>query len=70
LKTGDVVAIKEKSKRAKLFSDIEGRLKKAKVPGWINMDAKKLAGKVLHLPKKEDLTTNVNPQMIVEFYSR
>lgn len=70
LKTGDVVKIKESSRRKKVFSNLGEKLKKATLPSWLDLNAAELSGKVLHLPKETDLPQNINPQMIVEFYSR
>lgn len=37
-------------------------------PKWLNRDA--VEGQVLHLPRREDIETNVNEQRLVEFYTR
>lgn len=42
--------------------------KKPVIPGWL--ERKAAAGRVLRLPTKEDLTTDINEQLIVEYYSR
>ncbi|NTU99474.1 30S ribosomal protein S4, partial [Candidatus Falkowbacteria bacterium] len=70
VKAGDIVAVKESSKKSKVFSTLSEKIKKQSVPGWLNLEPAKLSGKVLGLPKKDDLATNLNPQMIVEYYSR
>ncbi len=59
-----------KEKSAKL---IKGNLEKAaekKLPEWLSLDASKPEGKVLRLPGKEDISTTLQMQMIVEHYSR
>ena len=40
------------------------------MPSWLYLNVSELSGKVLNQPSTKDLTTNINPQMIVEFYSR
>jgi small subunit ribosomal protein S4 len=70
VKQGDVVKLREKSKRSKKFADIEARIKKTQVPGWLNVSAQDLTIKVLHEPAAKDLHVNFTPQIIVEFYSR
>lgn len=70
VKTGDVIKIKERSKKSKSFSSLPEKLKKAETPGWLNLEVKEFSGKVLHDPKVEELKTNINIPMIVEFYSR
>ena len=70
VKTGDVIAIKESSKRGKEFNSLAEKLKQVRTPSWLNLEASKLSGKVLHQPAREDLQANFNAQLIVEFYSR
>jgi small subunit ribosomal protein S4 len=40
------------------------------VPQWLELDADKPKGKVLHLPSREQIDTQVTEQLIVEFYSK
>ena len=70
LKSGDVVKIKSNKKNAKVFKDLKDKLKKAQVPGWINLNSEDLSIKVLHKPDVNAMQNNFNVQMIVEFYSR
>ncbi|MFA7253536.1 MAG: 30S ribosomal protein S4 [Patescibacteria group bacterium] len=37
---------------------------------WVEMDQKKVSGEVLHLPTKDEIDTQVNASLIIEFYSR
>jgi len=70
LKTGDVVKIKEKSKKSKQFSALGEKLKNAEIPGWLHLDAKNLSGKILHAPDFNEIKANIDARVIVEFYSR
>ncbi len=70
MKEGDVIEIKERSKNFKHFKELAEKIKKHQAPGWLNLDAKSLSGKVLHQPGVKDIQTNINAQMIVEYYSR
>lgn len=69
VKEGDVVKLKEGSKRSKAFKNLSGKLKKHETPGWLNFDIEELSAKVLHNPTEEDIQTNINTQMVTEFYS-
>jgi len=40
------------------------------VPGWLSVDYENFKGKVLQLPKREDVGIPVEEHLIVEFYSR
>jgi small subunit ribosomal protein S4 len=70
VKTGNIIKISEKSKRSKIFSELKDKLKNAQVPGWLNLNKDEWSGKILHQPKIDEVNTNINAQMIVEFYSR
>lgn len=70
VKAGNVIKLKPSSRRLKIFTNIEEKLKKKELPSWLNLDLKELTAKVLHEPKPEDLKTNINFYMIIEFYSR
>lgn len=67
--TNDVITVKESSQDADLFKKLRegtGRL----VPAWLEFDAANLTGKVLHLPKREDIDLSVEEHLIVELYSK
>lgn len=70
VKTGDVIKIKESSKRSKRLAAISSRVKSSEVPGWLNLNMEDLSAKVLHEPAAKDLKSSINPHVIVEFYSR
>lgn len=40
------------------------------IPTWLELDIKKVSGKVKHLPLREEIDTPVNESLIIEFYSR
>lgn len=68
LKTGDKFEIRQKSKSSPLFADISK--KKIAPPSWLKLDSANLAGEAIGKAAKEDLEASIEPQMIIEFYSR
>ncbi|NCA93972.1 MAG: 30S ribosomal protein S4 [Sphingobacteriia bacterium] len=71
VKVADLVSVNETKKEKKYFKEIETSLKNRKdIPAWIALDAKKLEGKILALPDLENIGVNVDPQLVVEYYSR
>ncbi len=40
------------------------------VPSWLELDKENFKAKVLRLPKREEIDTPIQEQLIVEFYSR
>ena len=70
IKAGDVVEVKENSKAAQRFKDIQevtaGRL----TPEWVDVDKEALKGTVSSLPRREQIDVPVNEMLIVELYSK
>lgn len=70
VKKGDLVSIKPKAVSGKLFQNLPQTLQKYEVPAWLSLDVAKLEGKILRKPTKEDVKTQFDLKMIIEFYSR
>src|SRR3989338_1546632 len=70
VKTGDIIKVRQSSRKNKHFANLSEKLKKLEIPGWLNLDVKDLSAKVLHQPAKENFESKINSQMIVEFYSK
>lgn len=72
LKPGDTVTIRPSKEGRKLVTEMKERLtnKKQESPAWVEVDPKKLTGKLLTVPGVTDVNPDADPQMIVEFYSR
>ncbi len=67
---GDEIQVREKARK---FTVIEGAREYSShqpVVGWLEVDRDSLKGRVLALPKREDINTPVNEQLIVELYSK
>ncbi len=69
VKAGDVIAVKETRKDNKFFEQIKG-MKVGNMPKWLEFDPEKLEGKVLALPTREDVDSQIAEHMIVELYSK
>src|SRR3989344_4180686 len=70
VKPGDHLAVRETRLESKYWDEVKVRLTKYKSPEWLEGNAKELAAKILTLPTGEMLDTRINPQLIVEHYSR
>jgi small subunit ribosomal protein S4 len=67
---GDEVQVREKARK---FATVEGAREFSShqpVVAWLEVDRDNLKGRVLSLPKREDIATPVNEQLIVELYSK
>jgi small subunit ribosomal protein S4 len=70
VKMGDVVEVKEKSKKMKtVLASIEA-VKRREIPKWIELEQAKFKGTVKQLPKRADITVPIQENLIVEYYSR
>ena len=70
LKEGDVLSVREQSKKNGLFKDLAESAEKATCALWIDRDVKNLSGRVLREPERGEIDGNLNEQLIVEYYSR
>ncbi len=70
VKPGDVVAVRERSRRLAEFRDLPQILEQRAVPEWLSLDAARLTGRVLSLPSREAVDIPLREELIVEFYSR
>jgi len=70
VKPGDVIAVREGSRKREYFQTIGQLLNRRNVPSWLTLDAANLSGRVLSLPETDQVDSKINAQLIVEFYSR
>lgn len=65
---GQVISVKESSKNLVVVKQaVEARQSRAE---YLSFDADKLAGSLVRLPERDEFLTDVNAQLIVEFYNR
>ena len=72
LKPGDVITFRVSKENSKYTKEAKERLesKKVEIPLWVELDAKKLSGKLVAIPGVSEVNPEADPQSIVEFYSR
>lgn len=72
IKIGDVIAVKENSRKTNFFSALAPQwLKKYDVPVWLSMDKEKMSARVNSLPTLVESGMQAKDlQAIIEFYSR
>lgn len=67
---GDVITIKEKSrKNEKIVDNLEGAVRRG-VPSWLEIDQTNMQGTVKAMPNREEITMPIQEQLIVELYSK
>jgi len=70
LKSGDVIAIREKSRSSEKFVMIQDAVGGNPIPKWLELDAENLIGKVVAMPTREDIDLDISEHLIVELYSK
>jgi len=70
LKAGDVITVKEGSRKVALIEDALNSVERRGVPAWIELERKDFKATIKNLPTREDITMPIQEQMIVELYSK
>ena len=67
---GDEIAIRENSRKLVILEAAKEFASHQPAPGWLEINRDAYTGRVLALPKREDINLPVNEQLIVELYSK
>jgi len=70
LKSGDLIQVREKSKKLDIIHDSMKRVKDNMLPSWLNLDKANLQGVFMKEPERSDVQFIGNEQLIVELYSK
>jgi small subunit ribosomal protein S4 len=68
--SGDVIVVRDPSKKNGYFKELAGNIDGGRVPDWLDLDGKNLSARVLSKPAREHIDATLNEQLIVEYYSR
>lgn len=70
VKPGDVIQIRENSKKLEVIHTSMKRIKDTMMLPWLNLDKASMSGTFLNMPERSDIPLNANEQLIVELYSK
>ena len=70
VKAGDVIAVREKSKKQLRVTDAVKLAESIGMPAWVQVDAAKLEGVFKKVPDRDEFGAEINESLIVELYSR
>lgn len=70
IKIGDVIEVREKSRKIQAIGDSLDTVVRRGVPQWLDLEKENLKGIVKGFPAREDITTPIQEQLIVELYSK
>ena len=67
---GDTIAIRENARKLVVVEAARDYAASNPVPSWLQPDFANLSGKVVALPRRDEVQLPVNEQLIVELYSK
>ncbi len=70
LRLGDVVTVRESSRKLEFFKEIAEIAEKRPSALWLNRDLASMSGSVVRLPERAEIDGSLDEQLIVEYYSR
>ena len=70
VKAGDVVTLREKSKKMDRILKSMESVDRRGIPDWLELNKDELKGSIKILPERSTVTMPINEQLIVELYSK
>ena len=70
VKPGDVIEVREKSRKVQSIGDALDAVVRRGLPQWLELEKDAFKGTVKGEPTREDLTMPIQEQLIVELYSK
>jgi small subunit ribosomal protein S4 len=69
-KMGDIIEVREKSRKVKAIEDALDAVVRRGLPQWLELDKDNFKASIKALPVREDITMPIEEQLIVELYSK
>ncbi len=70
IRAGDVLTVREKSRKIARISESLALALRRGVPDWLEVNADTFTGTVKALPARTDITMPINEKLVVELYSK
>jgi len=70
VRPGDVIAVREGSRKRTYFKDRAQVLDAQRAPRWLSLEPETLSARVVGTPERADVDIPINEQLVVEYYSR
>ena len=70
VKPGDKVEVREKSRKVQRITDAMEAMDRRGVPPWLELDGDQFAGTVRSTPSRDDISRDIDENLIVAFYTR
>lgn len=70
LRAGDLVHVRDKSKKMEIIHASMKRMKDTTMLPWLSLDKGAMTGTFLNVPERADIPLNADEQLVVELYSK
>jgi small subunit ribosomal protein S4 len=70
LKPGDIISVREKSRKMEMIHASMRRIKEGKQLSWLSLDKAGMQGSLLEIPNRVDIPVTFNENLVVELYSK
>lgn len=70
VKSGDVVEVREKSRKVSRVQEALAKVERNPLPSWVDLDKDNFRGTVRSLPVRADISADIDEQLIIELYSK
>ena len=70
VKPGDVIQVREKSRKMDIILESMRRIKGDMDLSWLSLDKAKMKGTFISVPERDEMQLTVNEQLVVELYSK
>ena len=70
VKKGDIIKVREKSKKLELIHNSMRKVKEGKQFSWLSLNKANMVGEFIDIPERSDIPVPINEKFIVELYSK
>jgi len=70
VKKGDIIKVREKSKKLELIHNSMRKVKEGKLFSWLSLNKANMVGEFVDIPERSDIPVPINEKFIVELYSK
>ena len=70
VKKGDIIKVREKSKKLELIHNSMRKVKEGKQFPWLSLNKANMVGEFVDIPERGDIPVPINEKFIVELYSK
>ena len=67
---GDVIQVRDKSKKMDIILESVKRIKGDLDISWLELDKAKMQGTILDIPERDQMDQTINDRLVVELYSK